>query len=173
MTDNDWGMSPSEMTRRCRSLAVSAGFRDWTGIDDAVQDALLHALSVAGKFRPECGVKFATWITSVMRNKLKDIARSGRRAKRTAVFADVDPADLPGTFDGADAIAERKDLASMALRVIGGMAPENRDALEAMFVCGLDSVEHGNRDGISHSTIRKRRERGMRILREEMGRLTA
>ncbi|WP_019939641.1 sigma-70 family RNA polymerase sigma factor [Bordetella sp. FB-8] len=97
MTDISMPICDLDLTRLRRDLLRFARLqlRDDAAAEDAVQEAMLSALTKMRDFRGQA--QLSTWLFAILKNKIIDILRARNRFQPV----ETDPDDLPAdTFDG-------------------------------------------------------------------------
>ncbi len=123
-------------------------------VDDLVQDVFLAAFQRLGSLRtPEA---FGAWLATIARNRAVDYPR---RAPNT-----VELADTPAVHRG------RLSEALAVLAVIRTLPEAYRDTLTFRLVEGMTGPEIAARTGLTPASVRVNLHRGMKQLREKLGR---
>ncbi len=135
-------------------------FVDAGTAEDAVQEVFLKVHRSLGGFDGRSA--FSTWLYRITRNVCLDMFRRGRRRA-----APMDPLDLPHIPSGefADAVATSVDLE----RAVAFLAPEDRDAFNAIALFGLSYADAGEVLGIPAGTVKSRVFRARRGLIATLG----
>lgn len=135
-------------------------FGDPDTAEDAVQEVFLKVFRSLQTFQGESA--FSTWLYRVTRNVCLDLFRSGKRRP-----VPVDPVDLPERLSGdiADPV-----VASAALdEALAALAPEDRDAFNAISLFGLDYREAAIALEVPVGTVKSRVFRARRALVQMLG----
>jgi RNA polymerase sigma-70 factor (ECF subfamily) len=135
-------------------------FGDPATAEDAAQEVFLKVFRSLGDFDGRAA--FSTWLYRVTRNVCVDMVRRGKR-----LATPIDPVDLPESPSGdfADATATSVDLET-AVRTL---APEDRDAFNAVALFGLTYAEAGDVLGVPVGTVKSRVFRARRNLVAVLG----
>jgi RNA polymerase sigma-70 factor (ECF subfamily) len=123
-------------------------------VDDLVQEVFIAAYVRLGELREPSA--FGGWIAAIARNRATDYLRQAR--EQVAL-----PDDLPG----GDPI-EAETLA--VLDVIRKLPEAYRDTLLMRLVEGMSGAEIAERSGLTPASVRVNLHRGMKLLREKLGR---
>lgn len=125
-------------------------------VDDLVQDVFLAAWRRLDNLRDPAA--FGGWVSMIARNRATDFHR------RAAEFVELpDTLPAPGTV-AADAEAHA------ALDAIRALPEAYRDTLVLRLVEGLTGPEIAARTGLTPASVRVNLHRGMKLLREKLGR---
>jgi RNA polymerase sigma-70 factor, ECF subfamily len=125
-------------------------------VDDLVQDVFLTAWRRLQDLRDPAA--FGGWIAMIARNRATDFHR------RTADFVELpDNLASPVTASGA---AD----ANLALSAIRALPDAYRETLILRLVEGLSGPEIAERTGLTPGSVRVNLHRGMKMLREKLGR---
>ena len=135
-------------------------FGDSATAEDAAQEVWVKVYRSLPEFDGRSS--FSTWLYRVTRNVCLDMFRRGKRQA-----SPVDPLDLPQTPTGdfADAAATSTDLE----RAVAGLAPEDRDAFNAVALFGLSYVDAGTVLGVPAGTVKSRVFRARRSIIARLG----
>jgi RNA polymerase sigma-70 factor, ECF subfamily len=125
-------------------------------VDDLVQDVFLTAWRRLDALRDPAA--FGGWLTMIARNRATDFHR------RTPVLA-----DLPADVAAHDATAARTE-AHAILELIRTLPDAYRETLVLRLVEGLTGPEIAERTGLTAASVRVNLHRGMKLLREKLGR---
>jgi len=126
-------------------------------VDDLVQEVFLQAWRRIASLR-EAGA-FGGWLAMITRNRATDYYR------RT-----VDTAELPDSLAAADS---RAPEARAVLEAIKGLPEAYREPLLLRLVDGLTGPEIAAQTGLTPASVRVNLHRGMKQLREKLGRKDA
>ncbi len=126
-------------------------------VEDLVQDVFLAALERLATLRDAAA--FGPWIAMVARNRATDYHRRSRPT-----------AELPEDLVAADPPAAE---AKAALEAIQGLPDAYRETLILRLVEGMTGPEIAERTGLSPGSVRVNLHRGMKMLREKLGRSEA
>jgi len=126
-------------------------------VDDLVQDVFLTAYARIGELRePEA---FGGWIAAIARNRATDHLRRSHPQEA-----------LPDEMPGGDS----SDAETFAiLDVIRKLPEAYRETLLMRLVEGMSGAEIAARSGLTPASVRVNLHRGMKMLRERLGRDTA
>jgi RNA polymerase sigma-70 factor (ECF subfamily) len=127
-------------------------------VDDLVQDVFLVALRRLDSLREPAA--FAGWLLAIARNRANDFHR---RSHATVEL----PEELPEETKGSDS-DEYKGRA--VLEAIRSMPEAYRETLMLRLVEGMSGPEIASRTGLTHASVRVNLHRGMKQLREKLGR---
>jgi RNA polymerase sigma-70 factor (ECF subfamily) len=125
-------------------------------VEDLVQDVFLSAWRRLDDLRDPAA--FGGWIAMIARNRATDFHR------RT-----TDVVELPENLEARESIAARTD-AGVALDAIRALPDAYRDTLVLRLVEGLTGPEIALRTGLTPASVRVNLHRGMKLLREKLGR---
>jgi len=135
-------------------------FGDVATAEDASQEVWVKVYRSLPEFDGRAA--FSTWLYRVTRNVCLDMFRAGKRQA-----SPVDPLDLPQTPVGefADASATAADLE----RAVALLAPEDRDAFNAVALFGLTYADAGTALGVPAGTVKSRVFRARRAIIANLG----
>lgn len=135
-------------------------FGDSATAEDAAQEVWVKVYRSLPEFDGRSA--FATWLYRVTRNVCLDMFRRGKRQA-----SPMDPLDLPQTPSGefADASAMAADLE----RAVAALAPEDRDAFNAVALFGLSYSDAGTALGVPSGTVKSRVFRARRTIIARLG----
>ncbi len=122
--------------------------------DDLVQDVFLIALRRLNSLREPAA--FAGWLLTIARNRAHDSYR--RRPVPEELSEDTVGSD-PGEYE-----------ARAALEAIRSLPEAYRETLILRLVEGMSGPEIAARTGLTHASVRVNLHRGMKQLREKLGR---
>ncbi len=128
--------------------------------EDVVQEVFIKVYRSIGSFDGTSA--FSTWLYRVTRNTCLDMLRSG---KHRPTPVDPSTVSLASAGDLADEVALS---ASMEI-AMASLAPEDRDALNAITLFGLSYGEAAAALGIPVGTVKSRVFRARRILVSQLG----
>lgn len=132
--------------------------------EDVVAEAMLAAWRRVEELPGELGDARA-WLFGIARNCLLNASRSHRRQDALAVrVARIEPGAARTTPDGADAVAERIDLAA----AWSELSATDQEALGLTVFEGLTSTRAGAVLGITDTAYRLRLSRARRALRRRL-----
>jgi RNA polymerase sigma-70 factor (ECF subfamily) len=154
---------------RYSSLVYSAALRvvrDTQIAEDMVQEIFLRLWRKPESYTATRG-KFATWLTSVTRNRAVDEVRSrGRRYRHETASPEEQERELPGPDTDDPALtAELSDQRRLILTALSQLPPEQRQTIELAYFGGLTQQEISERLGQPLGTVKTRIRLGMQKLR--------
>ena len=123
-------------------------------VDDLVQDAFLQAMRRLGSLRD--AEAFGPWLAAIARNRARDRWRRGE---------DVEP--LPDEVPGPP---HPEGETMTVLAAIRGLPEAYRETLVLRLVEGMTGPEIAERTGLAPGSVRVNLHRGMKMLREALGR---
>jgi RNA polymerase sigma-70 factor (ECF subfamily) len=155
--------------KRYSSLVYSASLRvlrDATLAEDMVQEIFLRIWRRPESYVSQRG-KFATWLTSVTRNRAVDEIRSrNRRYRHETASPEEQQWDVPGDERDDPALtAELSDQRRLILAAMSGLPPEQRKVIELAYFGGLTQQEIAERLQQPLGTVKTRIRLGMQKLR--------
>jgi len=127
-----------------------------TDVDDLVQDVFLAAWNRLPSLRDPGA--FGGWLAAIARNRAADFHRGS-----------VDSTGLPDDLGAPDRTPARTEAIAV-LEVIRSLPEAYRDTLVLRLVEGLTGPEISARTGLTPGSVRVNLHRGMRLLREKLGR---
>jgi RNA polymerase sigma-70 factor, ECF subfamily len=113
--------------------------------------------------------RLAHWVSRVARNAVVDEYRRAGRSRELLVAAPED-APVEAAEDPSDVLDE---LAGCLRPLLGGLAAEQRRAVEMIDLDGLAQADAARREGVSVSGMKSRVQRGRRRLAELLGQCCA
>jgi RNA polymerase sigma-70 factor (ECF subfamily) len=122
-------------------------------VDDLVQDVFLIALRRLDTLREP--LAFAGWLLAIARNRANDFHR---RPHKTEALQDVSASSNPSDYE-----------ARVALEAIQSLPESYRETLTLRLVEGMTGQEIALRTGLTHASVRVNLHRGMKQLREKLG----
>jgi RNA polymerase sigma-70 factor (ECF subfamily) len=123
-------------------------------VDDLVQDVFLAAYTRVAELRDPAA--FGGWIATIARNRATDHLRRSR-----------EQVELPEDLPGGDPI-QAETFA--VLEVIRKLPEAYRETLLMRLVEGMGGAEIAERSGLTPASVRVNLHRGMKLLREKLGR---
>ena len=170
-------VSPADfITHRAAMLQFARGrIRDAFLAEDAVQEALMAALTGIGSFQGQSALR--TWLLGILNHKIQD---AFRRESRYVGIGDTEQAcaeecldriagdDLQRADDPADCVARRHLRAALEAE-IEALPPGQRDVFRLQVLEGRDTDEVCAQLGISESNCWVRLHRARRRLAERLG----
>lgn len=130
-------------------------------VADLVQDVFLLALQRLGALREPAA--FGGWLVRIARHRAADFHRSSRPDIPLLEEAHREAAVEPVTDDGE---------AARVLAVVRSLPDAYRETLVLRLVEGLTGPEIAARTGLTPASVRVNLHRGMKLLRERLGRGT-
>jgi RNA polymerase sigma-70 factor (ECF subfamily) len=127
-------------------------------VDDLVQDVFLVALRRLDSLREPAA--FAGWLLAIARNRANDFHRRPHATEEL-------PEELPEETKGSD---PGEYEVHAALEAIRSMPEAYRETLMLRLVEGMSGPEIASRTGLTHASVRVNLHRGMKQLREKLGR---
>jgi RNA polymerase sigma-70 factor (ECF subfamily) len=154
---------------RYSSLVYSAALRvvrDTQIAEDMVQEIFLRLWRKPENYTATRG-KFATWLTSVTRNRAVDEVRSrGRRYRHETASPEEQERELPGPETDDPALtAELSDQRRLILTALSQLPQEQRQTIELAYFGGLTQQEISERLDQPLGTVKTRIRLGMQKLR--------
>jgi RNA polymerase sigma-70 factor (ECF subfamily) len=154
---------------RYGSLVYSAALRvlrDPQVAEDMVQEIFLRIWRKPDSYVAERG-RFATWLTSVTRNRAVDEIRSrGRRFRYETASPEEQERELPGPDTNDPALtAEHADQRRLILAALAQIPAEQRQIIELAYFGGLTQQEIADRLCQPLGTVKTRIRLGMQKLR--------
>jgi RNA polymerase sigma-70 factor, ECF subfamily len=125
-------------------------------VDDLVQDVFLAAWNRLDALRDPAA--FGGWLAMIARNRATDFHRRS-----------VPSTELPPDLTAHDATAERAEALAV-LDVVRSLPEAYRETLVLRLVEGLTGPEIAERTGLTPASVRVNLHRGMKMLREKLGR---
>ena len=153
--------------------------------DDVLQEAYLVVFRKMREFEPGQPGGFHAWLTKIAENRLADLIRRQRRAKR---WGGRTPAELRVGNDDSTVIdmlqmlaadsrtpsreARMHEAAAAVQTALENLKEDNREALRLRYLEGLSVAELAERMGRSEGAVHMLCTRGLQSLREELGDLS-
>jgi RNA polymerase sigma-70 factor (ECF subfamily) len=125
-------------------------------VDDLVQDVFLTAWRRLDDLRDPGA--FGGWLTMIARNRATDFLRRS-----------VDVVELPAQLPARE-VASSEAEAHAALDALRSLPDAYRETLMLRLVEGLSGPEIAMRTGLTPASVRVNLHRGMKLLREKLGR---
>jgi RNA polymerase sigma-70 factor (ECF subfamily) len=140
--------------------------RDPQIAEDMVQEIFLRIWRKPDSYTPTRG-KFATWLTSVTRNRAVDEIRSrNRRFRHETASPEEQERELPGPEgDDPGLRAELSDQRRLILTAMQKLPPEQRQTIELAYFGGLTQQEIAEKLDQPLGTVKTRIRLGMQKLR--------
>jgi RNA polymerase sigma-70 factor, ECF subfamily len=133
-------------------------------VDDLVQEVFLLAMRRLGTLREPAA--FGGWLATITRNRANDFHRGVRETNELP----EDPASA-GTHTGENYAAHGEAVAALA--TIRELPKAYRETLVLRLVEGMTGPEIAARTGLTQASVRVNLHRGMKMLREALGRGTS
>jgi RNA polymerase sigma-70 factor, ECF subfamily len=145
--------------------------------EDAVQDALLSALTHVDQFRGQA--QMSTWLTSIVINSARMKLR--RRSRQVQFVLDetlrdqqISLADLVSdTRPGPEQVYRNREMAGTLARATSGLSPILRMTFQLRDVDGLSISETAHRMGVPSGTVKARLARARARLRKAINQRSA
>jgi len=155
--------------KRYGNLVFSASLRvvrDTQIAEDMVQEIFLRIWRKPESYLPQRG-RFATWLTSVTRNRAVDEVRSrNRRFRYEAASPEEQEREFAGPERNDPALtAELSDQRRLILAALAGIPAEQRRIIELAYFGGLTQQEIADRLSQPLGTVKTRIRLGMQKLR--------
>ncbi|MGE0640024.1 MAG: RNA polymerase sigma factor [Thermoanaerobaculia bacterium] len=128
--------------------------------EDVVQEVFLAVWRKAASFRRDRG-DVPGWLYTITRNKLVDLWR------QRPVGSDPVEADLARLPTG-ETWGETKVVSISLHKLLAGLKPEQRQALELAYFGGLTYEETAERLGLPVGTLKSRIRAGLALMRERL-----
>ena len=126
-------------------------------VDDLVQDVFLTAWNRLNALRDPAA--FGGWLSTIARNRAVDFHRQTGEAA----------VELPDDLAAHDATPERADAVKL-LAIVRALPEAYRETLVLRLVEGMTGPEIAARTGLTAASVRVNLHRGMKLLREKLGR---
>ena len=130
--------------------------------EDAVQEVFVDVWKSADRFRPDRASE-PTFIAMIARRRLIDRLRTRERRPQTTVMTD----DMDFADDQYERL-ERATEASLAMRALGELRPEQREAVVLSVVHGMSHAEVAQRTNLPLGTVKSFIRRGLKMVRESL-----
>lgn len=125
-------------------------------VDDLVQDVFLTAWNRLAALREPAA--FGGWLATIARNRATDFHRRGTEVE----------VELPANLAAHDATAERTDALQL-LAMVKSLPEAYRETLVLRLVEGMTGPEIAAKTGLTAASVRVNLHRGMKMLREKLG----
>ncbi len=157
---------------RYGNLVYSASLRvvrDPQVAEDLVQEIFLRVWRKPESYLPQRG-RFATWLTSVTRNRAVDEIRSrGRRQRHETASPEEQEREFAAPEGNDPALtAELADQRRLILAALAGLPAEQRQVIELAYFGGLTQQEISQRLAQPLGTVKTRIRLGMQKLRSAL-----
>ena len=133
---------------------------DTGAAEDVLQEVFLQLWRNPHSFDSSRG-SMAAWLAVIARHRAVDVLRKRRPATDLSEVVVAVDADLEGA-------AERHQALEKVRKALGGMAAEQRSALEMAFFEGLTHLEIAERTGTPLGTVKTRIRAGLLALRKAL-----
>ena len=153
--------------------------------DDVLQETYLVVFRKIREFEPGQAGGFHAWLARIAENRLADLIKGQRRAKRGGGLT---PAELRLGNDDSTVIdmlqmlaadsrtpsrkARMHEAAAAVQTALENLKEDNREALRLRYLEGLSVAEMAERMGRSEGAVHMLCTRGLQSLREELGDLS-
>ncbi len=150
--------------------------------EDVLQETLLQAWRDVGKLQPCGGAAFYGWLRTIAENRIRDLLKAQRTAKRgggrraATVGPDSETAEaatllqLVGWEEHTPGrSAARREAERTLHAALEDLKPEYRQAVELHFLQGLPVADTAARMGRSEGSVRMLCQRALTRLREALG----
>jgi RNA polymerase sigma-70 factor, ECF subfamily len=156
--------------------------RGIAGPEDVLQETFAQVCEQADRFRPDGPDSFYRWTATIARNRLMDLIKAQRAAKRGGKFerislpenrdrSMVELFSMLRSSDPAPSKAAMTGEALAAMRVaIAALGPEMRKAVEMRYLQGLGVAEVAAAMGRTERAIHQLCHRALKRLRSSIGR---
>lgn len=128
--------------------------------EDVVQEVFIKVFRSIRTFDGQSA--FSTWLYRITRNTCLDQLRAGKHVPQP-----VDPVDVTAIEPGD--VADEVALSTSVEAAMASLAPEDRDALNAVALFGMSYAEAGEALGIPTGTVKSRVFRARRMLISQLG----
>ena len=133
---------------------------------DLTAETFAAALVALPRFQPGPEPPRA-WLFAIARNKLHEAVRSRRIQDEARRALAMQPIELD---DGAIEVLEEAAASAPAMELLGTLAPEQREAIEARHIDERGYAEIAAELDCSESVVRKRVSRGLTAMRAQLRR---
>ena len=144
--------------RLLRSACLLCG--NETDAQDIVQDTLITAFKIVGKFRGDSALY--TWLHGIMINTVRHFFRA--RKKHVSLDEVPEQTDPKNHFEGLEQLSTR----SVLMQALDGMTPEHREVVVLRFFEELKLPEIAERLGIRVGTVKSRLHYALQQLRGKL-----
>jgi RNA polymerase sigma-70 factor, ECF subfamily len=139
----------------------------WIEVDDLVQEVFLLALKQLHRLRKPAA--FGGWLAQIARNRATDFHRRARPA-RALPSGEGESNAKAGTISTGNPDYASQAEAEAALTAIRALPEAYRETLVLRLVEGMTGPEIAARTGLTPASVRVNLHRGMKLLREALGR---
>lgn len=160
---------------------IPAELRGHVGAEDVLQETFANACRALATFEPAGPDAFYRWLATLAEHRLIDLVREARAEKRGGGRTPIEHGDASGDslpdLLGLLAVSERTPSRSVAKReaaaairgALEHIEPDYRDALRLRYIEGLSVEDAAARLGRTAPALMMLCHRGLRRLREELG----
>ncbi len=136
--------------------------------EDTAQEVFAQIWDKAHLFRDERG-RALTWIATMARNRAIDrLRKAQRRSRLDETYLEREAAEEEVELrDASDDAAMAESVAALR-RAMGGLTPDQREAIELVYIGGLTQAQASARLGVPLGTVKARVRRGLARLRGAM-----
>ena len=132
---------------------------------DLTAETFAAAMAARGRYKAQSPTA-AGWLFGIAQHKLTDYRRRGHAEARMRQRLGMEPVAL--SAEDADMIRWLGD--EVATQIIDGFPEEQRDAIRAHVLDDRGYAEIARSQRLTEATVRKRVSRGLRVLRDRVGR---
>src|SRR6516225_8510989 len=132
--------------------------------DELLGDVVAGLLTALRKTRPPTVRRFFALANQHMRWQLNDLAGRLEERPAAAALAESGVAPSPASSDSGLSPDARR-----ILEVIEGLPEDEREAFDLVRIQGLTQVEASELLGVATRTVKRRLDRGLRLLTERLG----
>ena len=153
-----------EIVRATMGLVYSqvvAVLRDRQKAEDATQEVFLAAWKAIGTVKEPNG--FASWLTTLARNRALDTVKSENRLKRKGVLITLD-----GEYEEPSETLANREAQDRAIKMLQDLPEDYRRPLMMRYLAGCDHETIRRTLNLTDGTLRGQLSRGMTMLREMM-----
>jgi RNA polymerase sigma-70 factor (ECF subfamily) len=175
----------AQCTALSRHIAqkIPASLQSVLSVDDILQETLLQAFRNIQRFKPRTSRSFSVWLKTIAENQLNNAVKALTRQKRGGTHrtrATRPPSGHSGSLidlvellsDGRrtpSQSAMRREVVHVVQVAIGGLPPDQREAIELRFLEGRSLAETAVVMGRSTSAVRSLIHRAKRVLQDKLG----
>ncbi|GAA1016091.1 RNA polymerase sigma factor [Acrocarpospora pleiomorpha] len=135
--------------------------------EDVVQEAFVKAYRHLSGFRRDSA--FKPWLLRIVANETHNLTRSRGRRAELAVRLGQEPEGLSAEGDPEEVVVAA-DRSSRLLAAVRGLPDREREAVVCRYFLQLSEAETAEVLGCPVGSVKSRTFRGLRRLREEVGR---
>lgn len=138
--------------------------------EDVVQEAFVKAFRHLAGFRRDAA--FKPWLLRIVANETHNLTRSRGRRADLALRLEAEPGRAPGPYEPEDpeGVALATDSRTRLLDAVRMLPEREREAVTCRYLLQLSEAETAEVLGVRLGTVKSRTFRGLRRLREEVGR---